>query len=93
MVPTDPEGKVDAFIDDKIVVVLYEKSNWFRLAFCIPPSIHKMSRPIKKSEPINRPDFMDFNKMWEEGRLEEIKVIIGWDLDTRKITVRLMDDK
>ena len=39
------------------------------------------------------PDFMAFNKMLEEGRLEEIKVILGWDLDTRRLPVRLLYDK
>ena len=32
---------------------------------------------------------MDFKKMWSEVQLKEIKVILGWYLDTRILTVRL----
>ena len=72
---------------------LYDEYNWSRLASCVPLSLHTMERQIHKNEPIHGPDFMDFKKMWSEVQLKEIKVILGWYLDTRRLTARLPDNK
>eukprot|EP00957_Ditylum_brightwellii_P196707 14987518-Ditylum_brightwellii.AAC.1 len=93
IVPADSEGKVDGYIDGTIVVGLYDKNNWFKLSSCVPLSIHIATRPIHKDEPIHRPDFLEFNNLVAEGRLEEHKIILDWNLDTRRLLVSLPNDK
>ena len=70
LVPTDTELKANDFIENKLVVGLCEEPNWFRLASCVPLSLHIMARPIHKNKTIYRPYFMEFNKIWAEGQLE-----------------------
>ena len=52
-----------------------------------------MAWPIYKNKPIHRQYFLEFNNMWSEVRLKEIKFILGWDLYIIRLTVRLPDDK
>ena len=63
LLPKDPEVNVGDFVDIIIVVGIYDESNWFRLASCVPLSLHMMEQPIHKNKPVHRPDFMEFNKM------------------------------
>ena len=84
---------MDDFIDDTIMVVLYDKYNWFRLASCVTLSLHIRAQTIHKNKPFHMPDFLEFKKMWAEVQLEEIKVILGWDLNIRRLAVRLPDNK
>eukprot|EP00957_Ditylum_brightwellii_P184520 14054396-Ditylum_brightwellii.AAC.1 len=79
------EGKVDDFIGDSIVVGLYDENTWFRLASCVSLSLHVLARPVHKDEPITRFDFLEFNKLLAEGRLEELKISLGLNLDTRRL--------
>eukprot|EP00957_Ditylum_brightwellii_P172920 13165325-Ditylum_brightwellii.AAC.1 len=67
------------------MVGLYDKSSWFRLASCVPLSLHILARPFSENEPRTRHDFLEFNKFLAEGHLEEFKITLGWDLDTRRL--------
>ena len=53
--PTDPEVNLDGFIDNTIVVGLYDKSKRFRLASCVPLSLYMMELPTHNNEPVHKP--------------------------------------
>eukprot|EP00957_Ditylum_brightwellii_P026820 2027617-Ditylum_brightwellii.AAC.1 len=54
-------------------------------ALYVSLSIHTMARPVHDKEPILRLDFLEINKLMAKGSLEEEKVTLGWELDTRRL--------
>ena len=55
--------------------------------------MHTVGRPIHSLEPIPRDDLLCFRKLYGEGKLEEVKVVTGWGIDTRRFIVYLTPDK
>ena len=92
-VPPLAHGKVDCYIDDLIPVVLHSDQNTERGANAVPLAMHTVGRPVHPSEPIPRDDLLCFRKLYGEGRLEEIKVVTGWGIDTRRFLIFLPEDK
>ena len=92
-VPLETFGKADVYIDDTITVALHSTSNNDRASAAVPLAIHLMGRPLLPNEPITRSDLMCLRKLLAEGRLEEIKNTLGWDIDTRNFCVRLPSHK
>ncbi len=45
------------------------------------------------SDPIPRKDIISMKKYKAEGRMEETKVVLGWLLNTRSLTISLPADK
>ena len=56
-------------------------------------AIHIVGRPISPNEPISLKDLISIDKLKAEGRMEEMKLDLGWKFDTRRLLVALSDDK
>ena len=52
-----------------------------------------MSRPLDQNEPIPRKTMEARNKLESGAPLEEIKTIIGWEIDFRQLLIKLPDNK
>ncbi len=92
-IPLDDWGKVDDFIDDGIVIVPDIKDNRNRAIQALLLAIHVICRPIAPSEPLSREDCLSLGKLEEEGTLSERLTILGWDINTRLLTISLPTKK
>ena len=92
--PNEDHGKCDLFLDD-LVSIIVDKSpvSRKRLRAAVPLAIDATVRPLAKNEPLPRDPFLKQSKVTAEGALEEIKTILGWVFDTRRLKVSLPQDK
>ena len=90
----DPRGVTDVYIDNimGLCVDLPSSNNALRLEKAILLVIHAASRPVHESEPIPRDKIAAITKLLAEVGLEEIKMILGWHFDFRRMTVALPDN-
>jgi len=89
----DDWGKVDIFIDDDIVTTPDLHSNRDRAVPSLLLALHALCRPTDPSEPIAREDCLSLGKLAEEGQLSECFTVLGWDIDTRCLTIALPKKK
>ena len=92
-VPTEGYSKSDVYIDDMITVALSQDTVIHRAEAAVPLAIHAIGRPVHNDEPIKRKNLMCFRKLLAEGRLEEVKTILGWTIDTRRLLIKLPKHK
>ena len=88
LVPDDA-GKVDIYIDDGLVITPDLGQNRYRAIQALLLSIHTLCRPLDKNEPILREDCLSLGKLEEEGQLAERFTLLGWDIDTRSLSIAL----
>jgi hypothetical protein len=88
-----PFGSADVFIDDIITVFLDTPENCTRAPAAVPLAIHIVGRPKAKLEPIPREPLLSMDKLAAEGAPGEIKIVLGWQIDTRRLLIQLPDDK
>ena len=93
IVPADDNGKCDVYIDDTTAIGPDINNNWKRLQACILLAIHIFCRPLSHKEPIPRDNAVAAAKMRAEGGLEEVKILLGWVFDTRRLLISLPVDK
>ena len=57
--------------------------------------MHVTSRPHagEGKEPITRRALLSQPKLLAEGSPEEVQIVLGWRIDTRRMTISLPDDK
>jgi hypothetical protein len=86
---------VDGFIDDLINVFPDTEENCARLPHVVPLAIHATSRPHAGHdvEPVPRRPLLSDEKLIAEGAPEEIQVVLGWELDCRRLLAALPSDK
>ena len=75
----DPEirGKAFYYIDYLITLVLFSDT-WHSLACAVEFTLDSLGRPSSSSwEPMSRESLMSLKKLFDEGALEESKVILG----------------
>jgi hypothetical protein len=89
----DIEMPIDDFIDDGIAIVpdLGDNKNCAVTALLL--AIHTICRPLDKDEPILRDDCLSLSKLEDEGTLAEKLIILGWEINTRKLTIALPEKK
>ena len=92
-IPIETIGKANVYIDDTITVALHSTENDPRASAVVPPAIHTIGRPLLQKEPITRTDLMCLRKLLAEGRLEEEKNILGWNINTRSFSISLPTHK
>ena len=91
------KGGCEGYIDDGPTAVLDSPENWrmvrrAREAICM--ALHLVFRPLAGSlEPIERPDAASIRKMLAEGGLAEIMIYLGWEINTRALTIAIPFDK
>jgi hypothetical protein len=92
-VPVDMNGKIDIFIDDFIGVAPDIGDTVSRVMKAIPLAIHSVARPVESSDPIPRKDIVSLKKFKAESRMEESKIILGWLVNTRSLSIALPVEK
>jgi len=84
---------VDDFIDDGIVIVPDLLDNTNRALQAMLLAIHILFRPLDPNEKIKRDDCLSLGKLQEEGFLSETPTILGWQINTRLLTISLPEKK
>ncbi len=82
-------GKSDIYLDDNIGIAPDLRDNVRRLSIIMPLVICLLGRPLHASEPIIQKWLLSLSKFAAEGRPEEIKIVLGWSLDTRQLLISL----
>ena len=72
----------DGYIDDLIA-----------MAVDIPFSSHCIFRPLHPQDNPIRKDTLSLRKLSGEGRPEETKTVLSWEINTRLFTISLAEDK
>ena len=87
------KGKSDVYIDDITSVVADINNNAERGEAAVLLAMHLIGRPFDFNDPITHLDLASITKLIAEARLEETKILLGWKLDTRTLTVSLTFEK
>jgi hypothetical protein len=90
--PVDDWGRADDFVDDGIVIIPDLNENRKRAVQSMLLAMHIFCRPLDQKEPITGDDCLSFSKL-AEGTLSEEQVILGWKINTRKLTISLPEKK
>ncbi len=56
-------------------------------------AIHTICRPLSHCKPIPREDCLSLSKLAEEGSLLETAIVLGWQINTRSLSLSLPLDK
>ena len=92
--PNEDHGKCDIFLDDLVSAIVDKgQQSRKRLLSAVPLALDATVRPIDPDEPFPRHTFLKESKVLAEGALEEVKTVLGWTFDTRRLTVALPVDK
>jgi hypothetical protein len=92
-IPLNDLGFVDIYIDDSVGIAPDLKDNPQRVNRAIPLAIKMFARPLDPNDPIPRVEIISLKKLQAEGRLEETKTVLGWEINTRLLTIYLPKDK
>jgi len=92
-IPVNDLGKVDVFIDDNIAITPDLNFNTSRVIRALPLAIHSVARPVEPTDDIPRVDIISTKKLQAEGTFEEVKIVLGWQLNTRSLLISLPRDK
>lgn len=85
--PVNNPGFVDVFIDDTITVTPDIGNNVEQGEGVALLAMHVVGQPCDDNEVLPQKDLTSLSKLIAEGRLEELKIIIGWLLDTRRMII------
>ena len=91
--PVDCCTKSDVYIDNKTTISLDNSAITPCTQAAVPLTIHIVGHPIIPNEPLSRKDFISIYKLQAEGRMEELKINVGWHFENRRLLVALSDDK
>ena len=83
----------DGYIDDLMSIALDTIDATSRARHAIALSIHTIFRPININDPLPRNDVLSERKLLAESRLEEIKTVLGWVINTRSFRISLPNVK
>jgi hypothetical protein len=92
-IPPNDCGKIDIFIDNSIGVAPDLGDVPTRVCRAIPLAIRTVARPASTQDIIPRKDIILLKKLQAEGRLEELKTVLGWVINTRSLLIALPDHK
>jgi hypothetical protein len=88
-------GTHEMYLDDLIGlgIDLPDTSNTDRAAAAPLLAIHTCARPLHAHEPIPRNHMESQNKLTAEANLSEVKIILGWKWDFRRLIISLPENK
>jgi hypothetical protein len=92
-VPDNDLGNVDIYLDNSRGIVPDIDDNAIRVNRAIPLIIHALARPLDEPDQLPRKDIISLKKLKAEGWLEECKLVLGWQINTRTLTISLPKDK
>ena len=87
--PIETNGKADVYIDDIISCTVDINDNRERIRAAACTVIHAIAHTAQGETFLERQEFIADDKNDAEGGPEEIKICLGWQLDTRRLTVAL----
>lgn len=82
----------DDFIDDIVTLCVHMNENWKRASQAVLLAMYLVARPTT-NDPIPRKPFLSLKKWIAEGTPEEVKVVLGWTVNTRTMQVSLPNEK
>ncbi len=81
-IPINHTGKADIYIDDTIGIALDKKDSAACVSVAIPFTMHTITRPLDPLDEIPRKEIISLKKFAAEGRPSEVKMVLGWVLNT-----------
>jgi hypothetical protein len=84
---------VDNFINDGTIIVPDLQDNQNQATQAMLLAIHVLCQPLASNEPISSVDYLSLGKLTEEGTLSECLMILGWNINTRLLTIALPTKK
>ena len=87
------ECYADGYVDDLITAVLDFFWATNRARHAVPLALDVMYRPVNDDDPISRDNILSHRKLIAEGGLEELKIVLGWLIDTRLFRIYVPEDK
>jgi len=94
-VPISLDSRKDCFVDDIVCVFLGTEENLRREGHAVPLAAYSVSRPHQgdEKEPIQRRPILSPEKLEAEGRPSEVMIVLGWEVNTRRLSVSLPESK
>ena len=89
VMPEQADAKVDGYIDDAHTAVIDDTKMFKRTKAAFPLALGLMFRRSGENEPIKREDILQRTKMEGEGTPSELKIFLGWLLDSRLFLTQL----
>ena len=90
---SDDSPFTECYLDDLFTCFLDNPLTLWQGASITLLVLHLLGRPLAAHEPLPRDDLLSFEKTLAEGTPSETKTILGWELDTRSLLLRLSSDK
>jgi len=81
------------FSEIGLAITIDKNDNKFRAVQSLLLAMHILCRPVDHNDPIPREDCLSLSKLAEEGQLAEKFTILGWNINTRTLTISLPDKK
>jgi hypothetical protein len=93
-IPTTLNARFDCFIDDIIQVFLDIPKNRRRQPAIAPLAVFATLRPhAGDDEPVPHRPLLLPSKVAAEGAPDEIQIVLGWEMNTRRLLISLPNDK
>jgi hypothetical protein len=92
-IPKNAVGAVDCYIDDFCSICVDINDNAERCAAAVALALDIVGRPLDPLDALPREALLSLKKLKGEGKQEEIKVVLGWELNSRKLTIGLTPGK
>jgi len=89
--PDDTAPKCDGYIDDAFMAFLIDDIQ--RGGSVLPFVVALFGRPVHVLEAQFRDDMLSLKKFLAEATPSELKMILGWRIDTRRLLISLPEDK
>jgi hypothetical protein len=90
----DNFGTTDVFIDDLITAFPAISEKHVQRGSRAPLlALEIVGRPMAQREPLPRDPLLAIDKAIAEGTPSEVQTILGWQIDTRKLLIKLPDEK
>ena len=91
---TDKFGTTEVFIDDLMALFPWlSRAHLERCSNATLLALELLSRPLGKNEPLPRDAMLALEKAVAEGTPAEIQIMLGWQIDTRRMLIQLPNDK
>jgi hypothetical protein len=87
-------GITEAYIDDIFTVFpLLSENHWERGRNAALLAIDTMGRPTHDEDHLPRDPIIALKKLKAEGTPSEVMVVLGWQIDTRRLRIQLPNEK
>ena len=92
-IPAENYGKCDVYIDDTDAIGPDIPGNTYCLEAAIPLDLHIFGRPLSTSKPTPQHLIVSISKLIAEGALEDTKIRLCWNYNTRRLLLSLAKQK